>query len=138
MARPRNCRRVACLPESRYFKPRGIPLSALEEINLTIDEFEAIRLADLEGLYQEQAAERMNISRQTFGRIIGSAHRKLAEVLVEGKALKIEGGNFEVDEVRKFTCYDCQHSWELPNGTGRPGNCPSCRSVTIHRAEENR
>jgi predicted DNA-binding protein (UPF0251 family) len=138
MARPRNCRRVACLPESRSFKPRGIPLSALEEINLTIDEFEAIRLADLEGLYQEQAAERMNISRQTFGRIIGSAHRKLAEVLVEGKALKIEGGNFEVDEVRKFTCYDCQHSWELPNGTGRPGNCPSCRSVTIHRAEENR
>ena len=89
MARPRNCRRVGCLPGSQYFKPRGIPLSTLEEINLTVDEFEAIRLADLEGLYQDQAAEKMNVSRQTFGRIIDSAHKKVAEALVEGKALKI-------------------------------------------------
>ncbi len=60
---------------------------------MSLDEYEAIRLADLEGLYQEQAASRMNISRQTFGRIIESAHRKVADVLVNGKALKIEGGD---------------------------------------------
>ena len=138
MARPRNCRRVGCLPESQYFKPRGVPLSALQEINLTIDEFEAIRLADLEGLYQDQAAERMNVSRQTFGRIIESAHKKVAEALVEGKALKIEGGDFEMNAIRKFKCYDCQHTWEAPHGTGRPGNCPSCQSVNIQRAEEDR
>ena len=138
MARPRNCRRVGSMPESNYFKPRGIPLSMLEEVILTVDEFEAIRLADLEGLYQEQAAEKMNVSRQTFGRIIESAHKKVAEALVKGKALKIEGGEFEMASMRKFKCYDCQHSWELPYGTGRPENCPSCKSGNIHRAEEDR
>jgi predicted DNA-binding protein (UPF0251 family) len=126
------------VPQSDYFKPRGIPLSALEEVVLTVDEFEAVRLADLQGLYQEQAAERMNVSRQTFGRIIESAHKKVAEALVQGKALKIEGGEFEMASMRKFRCYDCQHSWELPFGTGRPGNCPSCKSGNIHRAEEDR
>ena len=91
------------MPGSEYFKPRGIPLSMLEEVILTVDEFEAIRLADLEGLYQEQAAEKMNVSRQTFGRIIESAHKKVAEALVKGKALKIEGGEFEMASLRKFS-----------------------------------
>ena len=138
MARPRNCRRVACFPEIQYFKPRGIPLTRLEEITLTVDEFEAIRLADLEGLYQDQAAGRMNISRQTFGRIIESGHRKVAEALVNGKALKIEGGDFEMASMRKFGCHDCRHSWDLPYGTGRPQNCPSCKSANIHRTGEGR
>ena len=96
MPRPRNCRRVALLPQSDYFKPRGIPLSVLEQIVLTVDEFEAIRLADMEGMYQADAAEKMGISRQTFGRIIESAHKKIAEALVQGKALKIEGGQFRM------------------------------------------
>ena len=138
MARPRQCRRVGSMPESNYFNPRGVPLSALEEVILTVDEFEAIRLADLEGSYQEQAAEKMNVSRQTFGRIIESAHKKVADALVKGKALKIEGGEFEMASMRNFSCYDCQHSWELPYGTGRPGNCPSCRSGNIRRAEEDK
>jgi predicted DNA-binding protein (UPF0251 family) len=110
MSRPIHCRRVGSIPESNYFKPRGIPLSLLEDVVLTVDEFEAIRLADLENLYQEQAAEKMNVSRQTFGRIIDSAHKKVAEALVQGKALKIEGGEFEVTKMRKFKCYDCQHA----------------------------
>jgi uncharacterized protein len=138
MARPRNCRRVGSIPESTYFKPRGIPLTMLEEVVLTMDECEAIRLADLEGLYQEQAAERMEVSRQTFGRIIESAHKKVAEALVKGKALKIEGGEFEMASMRKFMCSNCKHTWELPYGTGRPQDCPSCKSVNIHRAEEER
>jgi len=126
------------MPESNYFKPRGIPLSMLEEVVLTVDEFEAIRLADLESLYQEQAAEKMNISRQTFGRIIESAHRKVAEAVVKGKALKIEGGEIEMASMRKFKCHDCKHSWELPYGTGRPADCPSCKSGNVHRAAEDR
>jgi predicted DNA-binding protein (UPF0251 family) len=138
MARPINCRRVGSLPESNYFKPRGTPLSALGEVVLAVDEFEAIRLADLESLYQEQAAEKMNISRQTFGRIIESAHKKVAEALVKGKALKIGGGEFEMALMRKFICSECQHSWELPYGTGRPEGCPSCKSGNIHRAQEDR
>jgi len=138
MARPINCRRVGFMPQSDYFKPRGMPSSMLEEVILTVDECEAIRLADLEGSYQEQAAEKMNVSRQTFGRIIESAHKKVADALVKGKALKIEGGEFEMASMRNFSCYDCQHSWGLPYGTGRPGNCPSCKSGNIRRAEESR
>ena len=129
MARPRNCRRVGCMPGSNYFKPRGIPLSALEEVVLSVDEFEAIRLADLEGLYQEQAAERMKVSRQTFGRVVESARRKVAEALVAGKALKIEGGDVEMASMRRFRCDDCRHSWEIPYGTGKPGNAHPANEV---------
>lgn len=96
MPRPRHFRRVGCLPQSNYYKPRGIPLSVLQHVNLTIDELEAIRLADLEALYQEDAAKRMNVSRQTFGRMLESAHKKIADALVNGKALLIKGGTIEL------------------------------------------
>ena len=96
MPRPRQCRRVAQLPEATYFKPRGAPLRNLEQVSLTVDELEALRLADLEGLYQEEAAGRMNVSRQTFGRIVEAARKKVADALVNGKALSIEGGPIEV------------------------------------------
>ena len=96
MPRPRHCRRVGQLPQANYYKPRGIPLSILEEVTLTVDEFEAIRLTDLEGLYQADAAEKMNVSRQTLGRILESAHKKIADALVHGKALLIKGGPIEI------------------------------------------
>ena len=96
MPRPRHCRRVAQMPQANYYKPRGIPLSVLEEVTLTVDEFEAIRLTDLEGLYQAEAAEKMSISRQTLGRILESAHKKIADALVHGKALLIKGGPIEI------------------------------------------
>jgi len=95
MPRPCRCRRIRCNPNANYFKPRGIPLDMLEEVNLALDELEAVRLADLEGLYQEDAAKKMNISRQTFGNVINSAHKKIADVLLNSKALKIEGGIVE-------------------------------------------
>ncbi len=90
MSRPKKDRCVRCNPNAIYFKPRGIPLVHLDEVHLKIDELEAIRLADYEGLYHEQAAEKMNRSRQTFGRILGEARRKIAEAVVDGKALMIE------------------------------------------------
>lgn len=100
MPRPK-CRRNICgMPDKNYFKPRGIPTVDLDEVNLTLDEFEAIRLADYEQLYQEEAAARMNISRQTFGRIVEEAHKKIADVLLNGKALKIEGGEVSLDEFK--------------------------------------
>ena len=92
MPRPCRCRRIRCSPDTNYFKPRGIPLDMLEEVNLNLDELEAVRLADLEGLYQEDAAKKMDVSRQTFGNIINSAHQKIADALLNAKALKIEGG----------------------------------------------
>jgi predicted DNA-binding protein (UPF0251 family) len=126
---------VGAMPGVAYFKPRGVRIIALEEVALGVDEFEAIRLADLEGLYQEQAAERMKISRPTFGRIIESARRKVAEALVQGKALKIEGGDFEMKGMRTFSCLDCQHRWQVPFGTGRPAECPVCRGRKFSRED---
>ncbi len=96
MPRPRHFRRVGCLPQANFYKPRGIPLAILQHITLTVDELEAIRLADLQGLYQQHAAEKMNVSRQTFGRILESAHKKIADALVNGKALSIQGGPIEL------------------------------------------
>lgn len=92
MPRPFCLRRVEWTPRVTYFKPAGVPLRLLEEVTLTLDELEALRLADLEELYQEEAADRMKISRPTFGRIVESARRKVAGALVNGKALRLEGG----------------------------------------------
>ena len=108
MARPKCYRHVCGIPDKNYFKPRGIPTVDLEEVVLTLDEFEAIRLADYEQLYQEEAAAQMNISRQTFGRIIETAHKKIADVLLNGKALKIEGGEINLKEA-KPCCQETRH-----------------------------
>jgi predicted DNA-binding protein (UPF0251 family) len=97
MPRPFCCRRIAGRPAAPIFKPVGIPVLELDEVVVTLDEFEAMRLADLDGLYQEKAAEQMNVSRTTFSRIIDSAHRKMTDALVHGKALRIEGGPVQVE-----------------------------------------
>ena len=96
MPRPKCPRWIEAIPEHTWFKPAGVPLRDLEEVVLTLDEVEALRLADLQGRYHEEAAERMGVSRQTLGRILSAARRKVAEALVEGKALRVEGGNVEV------------------------------------------
>jgi len=96
VARRPCCKRVDGLPGVRYFKPRGIPLVDLEEVVLAFEELEALRLAHQEGLYQADAAVRMNVSRATFGRVLTAAHQKITEALVAGKALRIEGGTYLV------------------------------------------
>jgi predicted DNA-binding protein (UPF0251 family) len=138
MPRPKRCRRISSTPGSSYFKPRGIPLSVLEEVVLSVDEFEAIRLADLEGLYQELAAGKMSVSRQTFGRIIEAAHQKVAEALVMGKALKIEGGAIEIASGKTLSCCDCRHSWESADAGDEALKCPSCKSRNIQGAVKGR
>ena len=135
MARPRMCRRVGLLPDCVLFKPAGVPSVELTEITLTMDELEALRLADLEGLYQQEAACRMGVSRQTFGRIVTAARGKVARVLVEGLALKIDGGKIELSATRQFRCLDCRHEWPLPFGTGRPSGCPECHSRKLRRLD---
>ncbi len=98
MPRPRNCRRVEGTPSVTYFKPRGVPLRELAETYLSVEGFEALRLADLEGLAMEAAAASMQVSRHTFGRILTEARRAVAEALVQGQALRIEGGHYRVDD----------------------------------------
>jgi len=77
-------------PNVYYFKPQGIPLRMLEEVVLLSDELEAIKLHDVDGLEQIDAAKKMNISQPTFGRILDSAYKKIAEAIIKGKAIRIE------------------------------------------------
>lgn len=134
MPRPLKCRRVDIDPEHRCFKPSGSDNPAAGFITMTYDEFEAIRLADVEGLYQEEAASCMHISRQTFGNILGSARRKLGEMLVYGRILNVTGGNIMVSsEERAFGCTGCGHKWAVPHGIQRPSECPACSNESIHR-----
>ena len=132
MPRPPKYRRVAFIPEVTYFKPAGIPLRALEETCLSVEEAEAIRLKDIEKLGQEQCAEKMSISRPTFQRVLGTARQKIADALLSGKAIRIEGGNFEMVS-RRFRCID-GHEWNVPFEAmiaGPPRLCPACNTPRI-------
>jgi len=123
---------VAFLPNVTYFKPAGIPLRTLEEVRLSVEEAEAIRLKDLEGFEQEQGAERMNISRPTFQRVLASARQKIADALLNGKAIRIEGGSFEM-AFRTFRCLN-EHEWEVPFEvmiSAPPQLCPTCNTPNI-------
>jgi uncharacterized protein len=134
-AKPRFVTREPCVD---FFKPRGIPLQDLEKESLTVEELEAIKLTDIEGLYQENAAERMEVSRPTFQRVLKSARGKVARCLVDGKALGIEGGNYLLSgEKRMFECISCRHRWNQPYGNGVRAceiACPKCGEMTVQRA----
>ena len=96
MARPRMCRRVRFSPRVTYFKPRGVSLRELDEVILHIDEYEAVRLKDLEGLGQEECARKMGISQPTFHRLVVCARKKITDAIITGKAIRIEGGNYSL------------------------------------------
>jgi len=123
MPRPHKPRRVQALPRVTYFKPAGIPVRRLEEVILTVDELEAIRLKDLEGLEQSQCAEKMGVGQSTLQRILATGRRKLARAIVEGKALRIQGGAICLSE--EF-CPRCHR----PRGRRGGGDfCPECRKT---------
>lgn len=128
MPRPHKRRIVERLPVIDYFKPAGIPLAGLDEVILRVDELEAIRLKDYEGLDHAASAEKMQVSRPTFHRILSSGHRKVAEALTKGKAIRIEGGAFRITD--RHYCRDCGHVW---HGTedGIAKVCPRCGTEEI-------
>jgi len=134
MSRPQCCRQVTEAPRCAVFRPVGAQMGCTDEVILTIDEFEAIRLADLEGMYQEEAASWMRVSRQTFGRIVKSGREKVARALIEGRALRIQGGRVEMmSGNRSFACGSCHCEWDEPQDAGRPEKCPKCESTSVHR-----
>lgn len=125
MPRPRKKRTVAYAPSELVFKPVGRRLSDLPQVWLSYDELEALRLADLEGLYQAEAAKRMSISRSTFQRTLSDARRKVAEALTEQAALMI--GEAETP-VQRWECPACDYAWAVLHGSGEatPPVCPRC------------
>ncbi|MGE5627388.1 MAG: DUF134 domain-containing protein [Solirubrobacterales bacterium] len=94
MPRPTKCRKVCMLPNSVLFGPLNAPLINNEIITMTVDEYETIRLIDLEGMTQEECAEKMGVARTTIQRIYNDTRTKLAKALVEGKILQIQGGDY--------------------------------------------
>ena len=104
MARPTSARQIVHGLEERVFKPLAVPMSQLESIDLTLDGLEAMRLADIEGLYHEEAAARMGISRATFARVLAGARAAVAEALVSGKAIHVGGGAIAQRADKKWPC----------------------------------
>jgi predicted DNA-binding protein (UPF0251 family)/DNA-directed RNA polymerase subunit RPC12/RpoP len=129
-----KCRAIAHDPECCTFGPLFSGKSAWDPLAMTFDESEAIRLADVEGLYQEEAARQMQVSHQNFSNILESARRKAGEMLVLDRNLNINEGKIMVsEEERSFGCAACGHRWSLPYGVARPAECPSCSSQNLHR-----
>ncbi|MGI6659362.1 MAG: DUF134 domain-containing protein [Dethiobacteraceae bacterium] len=110
MARPRKRRKVCCLPERNLFGPLSSVPTDQDVTILTVDEFETIRLIDLEGLKQEECAERMNVARTTVQRIYNDARKRIAEAIVNGSVLKIEGGDYKLydESERAHGCGRCR------------------------------
>lgn len=123
MPRPKQFRKMDSPPLMKGYKPFGIPTSELETVILSYDEYEAIRLLDYEGLMQEQAAERMNVSRPTLTRIYENARKTMAKAFVEGKLILIEGGNVEFDR-QWFRCRKCH---KLVDGVENHVPCKNCK-----------
>ncbi len=127
--RPPKSRRVEFVPDVTYFKPAGVRLRDLEEVTLTVDELEALRLKDLEGLDQVQSAERMSVSQSTFQRLLAGARSKVASAIVGGFAIRIHGGNYHLLH-RRWQCGTCNELWESePVAFHDRPRCPSCGSA---------
>jgi predicted DNA-binding protein (UPF0251 family) len=125
MTRPKCCRKIASLPGIRRFAPENCENDD-GMVSLSLDEIEAIRLADYEGLYQEEASERMGVSRQTFGRIIQTARGKVAEALLDGRVLEIRGGTVEIEKTGSFICGRCNGHFESVCPKRGKRGCPEC------------
>jgi len=129
MARPKNNRIVHQPPLFTEFKPMGIKGRDLETTTLSLDEFEAIRLADYLGFPHEEASAEMHISRSTFSRLIDKARSKVSEMLINGKKLVVEGGNIHFRK-NVIKCKSCGHMFEV-NINNKVESCPNCKSKNI-------
>ena len=130
MPRRKRHRHVHREPTVSVYKPAGTPAKELEEILLAVDEFEAIRLADYEGLNQREACTIMKISQPTFNRILASARNKIAQGIVEGQVLRIEGGRYVLgDGSGGLQCLDCDYRLDMDKD--QRNACPKCGSTKL-------
>lgn len=129
MARPTKIRKVEFFPEDTHFIPIGKPKCEIEEVTLKLEELEAMRLKDIEALNQEECAQKMEVSRQTFQNIIDSARKKVAIALTNGNAIRISGGNYR-SKLCKFKCLDCGEVYEI-NYEQDKYTCKSCGSNNV-------
>jgi predicted DNA-binding protein (UPF0251 family) len=133
VARPIKCRIIEQQPISSLFKPLNVFKENEEFVSVSLDEFETIKLIDFMGMYQDEAADRMEVSRQTLGNMLRSARTKIADALINAKTLKIDGGSWRLSESRRFACDECNHHWIGPVSKERPARCPHCGCDCIHQ-----
>ena len=138
--RPLQSRSVEEIPSVTCFLPDGVPAARLQNVVLSVDELEAMRLADLEGMYHADAAEKMKVSRQTFGRIIRSARKKVADALTGGKSICIKGGKIEgscqAGHACPAFCICPQCGFEQAHVPGVPCRmtlCPHCNQPLMRK-----
>lgn len=125
--RGKNPRTIRCDPTHTYFKPRGIPLSEIaDEVVVTLEELEAIRLTDLESLSQQEAGKKMNISQSTISRHLEEARQKIAKALLLGLAIRI------ANPADFFHCIQCGHTWSIPEDIRTVKQCEKCESADFH------
>ena len=136
MARPIKCRKVEFFPGTTYFMPSGKEKQEVKEIKLKIEELEAMRLKDIEGLTQQECADEMEISRQTFQNIIDSGRKKVALALTEGLAINIKGGNFAFSFC-EIKCKSCNKTYGI-NYIKDKNECPSCNSKKVVCKRKNK
>jgi len=142
MVRPRRIRRIFFKPDVTYFKPAGIPMIRLKETTLSFDELEAIRLIDYEGMEQNRAGKKMKISQSTLSRLLREGRKKLADAIITGQAIKIQGGNFKMVQQPQGRGLGLGRS-KLSGGRGRMGRfaegpggtcvCPKCGYKEQHQ-----
>jgi len=150
MVRPRRERRISFQPDVTYFKPAGVPMSELKETVLSFSELEALRLLNIEEIEQNNAAKKMNISQSTLSRLVQSARKKLTNALIEGHAIKIEGGNFKMESQKGWgkgrqigfaagpggfcLCPKCNHKEKHDRGVAcYKKKCPKCGSLMTRK-----
>jgi len=128
MSRPRKCRWVEREPGVTYFKPQGVPLKNLEQVVITVDELEAIRLSDLLDHSHEATAQQMKVSRPTVTRMLARAHKAIADALVNGKAIRIEGGDYILESCHTC-CPTCGNPLVRTPRLPSPEKCEACEAV---------
>lgn len=122
MPRPQKSRKICSPPKMQGFKPFGIAFCEIDHIIMQYDEYESIKLVNYDKLSQEDASERMEVSRPTLTRIFNSALTKIAQAFVEGKSIIIEGGNIEFDK----EWYKCNKCFKLIEGAENHIKCAGC------------
>lgn len=135
MARPTKWRRIEHIPTVENFVPSDREAEEFDKNTLKLEELEALRLKDLEGLEQVECAEKMKVSRPTFQRILFSARKKVADSLIKGKAIRIEGGYY-TRNICPAKCLECGHNWKESFENMEQINrgeytCPECGSQNI-------
>ncbi|PYG89069.1 putative DNA-binding protein (UPF0251 family) [Ruminiclostridium sufflavum DSM 19573] len=141
MPRPTKLRKVEFIPKVQQFIPINVLKDDMKENILKIEEVEAIRLKDAEKLEQEECAEKMEVSRQTFQRILNSGREKIADSIINGKAIRIEGGSF-TRNICHIHCLDCNKRWNtscesFERLTDGVYTCPDCKSGRIVCKDSN-